>query len=1106
MLGNCSRFLNFTTPSWTPLASSLEIAVQEFGWLGDNVSPAMTIALPPVPNVVGAFGWFTAVFSVKMWKECKAKKTCQLKQPPPFWVQPPLRVLPQLTEIGEEEAWERMHYWGAVILLSPLLMAFLCEAMRWCFACAKRRISPGGKSSTASIASGTYRSLQMEESMPDLEKPFTETVETPPEPDHPSGCCCMLWIYHAMCAGLVAVGLLNGWISGAFGGGVAWELWVIWQQICLWNLFLQNLARCVMQDETALHASTVTSVLFYTTPFLSEVADSMKDWVVTGICICHAQRNLIGFTVGCGLLGLEAFALALGAVAVGGALHRVTVKISERTRISPPAMLLQALYATFLVTRIPIWALACIAGWLFACTGARERPVLIFLLPTSLLVLGLVQWLRSLHITYADTAFWFLADGRLLAVISAYAILYSHFLAVLHEDSAKDLCKTFKAIRYLPLKPPSSFPEGLVDKIARQVGNLCVDFLSSSRLLLAWSKDLPEAIIALVLLFQSATDQPGLGLIGYSAIISIVKSLLIPSCQHLLLSQRKAAFQQALVALVRSNESVELLLRDLQPSTSTKPTASSALSVEQTKQKLQVLLSEASRHLLSELNLGDAERFKAFHLSREKWLSQVVTSEDGERIRGRLVASYVETGISANELFDLGHMTGNCKLVGFTALECKLIARFSAKQCKDAGFLVSDCLGAGYTTKEIKAADFSARDWKDASFTANQCKDAGFSAKECADAGFSFQDCLEAGFSVDQCNEAGFAAALCMSAGFSVRDCKDAGFSAKQCKDAGSSAKDCKDAGFTSSECKVAGFSSTDCKDAGFSAKQCKDAGFSGLDCKEAGFSAKQCRDAGFSAKQCKDATFSVDECKMAGFSVLDCKDAGFSAKQCREAGFSAGDCNDSGFSAEECKQAGFSAKDCKDAGFSAKECRVAGFSATDCKNAGFSAKDCADAGFSLQDCRDAGFSADQCKEGGFSAGAYKRSGSTVKDCMDAGFSTEQCNDAGFSAMDYKNSGYSAKQCKDAGFCAKDCKDAGFSARECKLAGFSVIDCKGAGFSAEQCQEAGFSARDCKDSGFSAEECKEADFSAKECVDAGFSFEDCRDAGFTIEDLDWDPL
>lgn len=51
---------------------------------------------------------------------------------------------------------------------------------------------------------------------------------------------------------------------------------------------------------------------------------------------------MIGFTVGCGLLGLEAFALALGAVAVGGALHRVTVKISERTRISPPAMLLQA--------------------------------------------------------------------------------------------------------------------------------------------------------------------------------------------------------------------------------------------------------------------------------------------------------------------------------------------------------------------------------------------------------------------------------------------------------------------------------------------------------------------------------------------------------------------------------------------------------------------------------------------------------------------------------------------------------------------------------------------------------------------------------------------
>ena len=48
------------------------------------------------------------------------------------------------------------------------------------------------------------------------------------------------------------------------------------------------------EDETALHASTVTSVLFYTTPFLSEVADSMKDWVVTGICICHVAWTFIG--------------------------------------------------------------------------------------------------------------------------------------------------------------------------------------------------------------------------------------------------------------------------------------------------------------------------------------------------------------------------------------------------------------------------------------------------------------------------------------------------------------------------------------------------------------------------------------------------------------------------------------------------------------------------------------------------------------------------------------------------------------------------------------------------------------------------------------------
>ena len=95
-------------------------------------------------------------------------------------------------------------------------------------------------------------------------------------------------IYHSFCASLVGVAVAKDWLS-VEGGGMAWELWAVWQQVCLWTLFLENLVRCVCFPAEALKSSTFKVVCLYTVPLLSEVTDTMKDWVMTGLCVLATQ-------------------------------------------------------------------------------------------------------------------------------------------------------------------------------------------------------------------------------------------------------------------------------------------------------------------------------------------------------------------------------------------------------------------------------------------------------------------------------------------------------------------------------------------------------------------------------------------------------------------------------------------------------------------------------------------------------------------------------------------------------------------------------------------------------------------------------------------------
>eukprot|EP00913_Durusdinium_trenchii_P012864 g12080.t1 len=149
---------------------------------------------------------------------------------------------------------------------------------------------------------------------------------------------------------MVAVAIANGWLSSD-GGGLAWELWALWQQLCLWTLFLQNLARCIKEESEALQACTATTVALYTMPLISELADTMKDWVVTGICILHV-KTWYGVAIGAALVGIELAALKADWIP-----RFIPISKMNDLYIRPPSMVLQACCAALLVARFHLWML-----------------------------------------------------------------------------------------------------------------------------------------------------------------------------------------------------------------------------------------------------------------------------------------------------------------------------------------------------------------------------------------------------------------------------------------------------------------------------------------------------------------------------------------------------------------------------------------------------------------------------------------------------------------------------------------------------------------------------------------------------------------------------
>ena len=607
----------------------------------------MPFGWPPVLNVVGILYWLLGMLKAQAWRRCHASVSCYLKDFPPVLAEHPGRLLPALSEIGVEESRVRLNYWGGAILTSPVIMAILCETTRLMFFSAKLALF--GKPVPEPKDIGTV-----------------STDKLHPFQNNPWIVVGMV-LYHAACAGMVACAIPNGWISSHHGGQYAWELWALWQQLCLWTLFAQTLARCVMLDASALSLCTVKAVLLYTAPGVSEITDTMKDWVVTGV-FCTLPGSTWGLV------------LAIALVLLDGLLQHYHIGFNFRVTgsivVNPPLVPLFVLW----VVLVPLFSVVRV--------------------PTALLT-----------------------DGWLLAVVSAYVIIFSYVRVSLYAEPAREIKKSYYAVLCLP-PPKTSSEEGCCAWAARQAITLWEDLLSSSRLIIAWVEDIPQGLLGMMFITTYTLPKEGvasLGFAGVSALISICKGVLIPYFQDGMFERRRQGVQKEFEMWETSDEAKPAALARFLGCTAS-PTDAGFIDRDNARGMLQSHLINYSEQVLQKFGVHDREIFAPIKLDRDAWVQTVLFKEDlGLDALKHLYKIHLERGAGEAALIASGYG----REAGLTASRCKE-KKYTCMQCRNSGYSAAHCKEAGYSCAE--------------------CKNAGYSCRECVQAGYMEQECRLAGF------------------------------------------------------------------------------------------------------------------------------------------------------------------------------------------------------------------------------------------------------------------------------------------------------------------------------------------------------------------------
>ncbi|CAE7883134.1 unnamed protein product [Symbiodinium sp. KB8] len=721
-------------------------------WHKPQILSLTTAMLPPVPNVPGLLGYSIV------------KSTM---------VEPPYLVLPsfhRLKDMGDHERAVRDAYWESFLLLGPLLMCALCEAVRvltlYC---------------RAARSSYTRILLAQEEGSagPVDQSASSERILW-------CGCGLSLIAYHLLCIGLVAVSVSGDWIS--FNQGLAWELWAIWQHTCLWALFIQNLCRCCMASNEALQQSTVKTVLLYTMPFVSEVFDTMKDWIMAGVCWTLYSYDevdkLDGLIWGLVIVGAD---LCVQCCADSG------ISVSGSIRVWPPLFTMKAFYAmlccavlvvllvlfggvigivvvyySFLL--FPFWPLAgcCVLirhlrvnnPECLIIIGANAFLCILFIGPFGLLL----AWIRGDEPLSDFCDFWegwaymmrdswgplnqflyklslfdymghacgmlqvykFWVSSSCLCVLAVYVIIYSYILVCRHAESALDIQKTYLGIWSLPPRAPQPLNTSLCEKAKITATNFFVDFLSTGRLLIAWAEDWPQGFIGILILIK----MEGKGTAQFlwtSAAISLAKGVLIPAGQAAVVEAKRLEVQHGLDDL-RTSDARRKFAQSLE--------SRGQWSRSQLPGALQDVLRECVDDLMASRNVRrDRDAYAPLFDLGSKWVQSTCSDE-----------SYInEVEVAYVQLLCPRTLTlARVRELGY------------AKVCRMAGFSLEECLKAGLTAAECREAGFTAADWKSGGLSIYDCKAGGYVAKDCKEAGFTAHECRKAGFNTHECHAAGF--------------------------------------------------------------------------------------------------------------------------------------------------------------------------------------------------------------------------------------------------------------------------------------------------------------------------------------------------------------
>lgn len=533
---------------------------------------AMHNLLPRVPNVACLIPWLKDIFcdevpvcvedikSFAQTGQFKQFQTCETESPKGLLtlLNPP-RVLPALSEVDAHESRHRFDYWLSFLVWGPILMSILCELIRAGVAYMKQKPLYHERTSRE-VSRKDYDPLTVG---PGASSSQNDELRRQAVQHAAQRRFALVFIimYHIFCACLVTVSFCNDWASLMGGGSFSWELWALWQHVCLWTLFLQNLVRCWKEDAQSLQHSTALKVLLYTCPGLSELADTMKDWIVAGICL-KATPTAIGFACG-------------GVIVLADLAHRscntppnmFPCRINENLQMFPS-------FTTMPLLSVLLW----LVFWL---TLSDPSGVYLFIIVPCVCILGSLLALGyfSLHIASCLSKFgaiffililsdwaieqtWpskataathqathklvvFLCDGGCLALLSAYTIFLSHILVASDGEIFGELRKTYQCILALPKGAPikvASCSESIADKAA----GLAVDLCSAARLLIAWAEDLPQGFLGLALVLAHQGQIRSAGFAAASAVTSLVKGTLIPLGQGMVLADRMTRVRRCL--------------------------------------------------------------------------------------------------------------------------------------------------------------------------------------------------------------------------------------------------------------------------------------------------------------------------------------------------------------------------------------------------------------------------------------------------------------------------------------------------------------------------------------------------------------------------------